>query len=350
MNRIPIAIVGLNFGRHIINQLTEGPASHLFNLAAVCDLDPEKAATFGQRFKVPHFTDLDTLLQEAGIPCIGLFTGPAGRSPLLRRIVDAGKDIITTKPFEVDADAALEILRYAASQDRVLHLNSPGPCLSPDLACIEAWQNDYDLGAPVSCQQSVWVRYNEQAGPEGNWLDDPLRCPVAPIFRLGIYLINDLVSLLGEAAQISVLSSRLNTGRPTPDNAQLGLLFQNGAIASISANFCCADGDHYRNSMELHYERGSIYRNCGPNRDPKALGEMTLVMGTPEGGRRIEDYQQVESMSGDYQWEAFAKAHRGETLKLSTTPEKIVAGLRIIEAMSRADQADGYAQVENSAC
>src|SRR5690606_34588240 len=102
---------------------------------------------------------------------------------LLRKIIDAGKDIMTTKPFELDADAALEVLRYADSIGRIIHLNSPGPCISQDLACIDEWRTVYDLGDPVSCLQSVWVRYDEEPGPEGDWLDDPIRCPVAPIFR-----------------------------------------------------------------------------------------------------------------------------------------------------------------------
>ena len=78
----------------------------------------------------------------------------------------------------------------------------------------------------------MWVNYCEQA--DGGWYDDPERCPVAPVFRLGIYIINNLAELFGEPEKVCALSSRILTGRPTADNADLAVLFKNGAIATSS--------------------------------------------------------------------------------------------------------------------
>lgn len=346
MDKIPIAIVGLNFGKHIINQIVEGEAEELFSLAGVCDLDVEKVRSFSEQYLVPGFTNLDELLQQEDIPVIGLFTGPVGRAGLLRKIIHAGKDVITTKPFELDCQAALEVLREAKKMGRVIHLNSPAPCLSPDLQKVKNWEKEFALGRPVGCNLSVWVRYNQQA--DGSWYDDPIKCPVAPIFRLGIYLINDLVTLMGEAEKVSVMSSRIFTGRPTPDNAQLSILFKNGAIANIYASFCVEDGDHYRNSMVLNYDKGTIYRNVGPERTVPAGAngaEMSLVTGSGDTSREIAASELVSSCSGQYQWENMASAVRGEKIEEITTPESIVAGLRIIEAMSKADRSGGTAEV-----
>ena len=57
MDTLPIAIVGLNFGRHIINDIVNGEAGKSVHLAAVCDLDEEKARQLSKEWDVPYYTD-----------------------------------------------------------------------------------------------------------------------------------------------------------------------------------------------------------------------------------------------------------------------------------------------------
>jgi len=346
MNRIRIGIVGLNFGRHIVTALMTGPGKEFFELAAVCDLDVDKARQVAADNGVKAYTGLDDLLKDSTIPTIGLFTGPVGRAKLVRTIVNAGKHVLTTKPFELDPVAALAVLNEARGLKRVIHLNSPGPLWPPDLAQANTWRKQFDLGRPVACQMSVWVRYHEQAN--NSWYDNPALCPVAPVFRLGIYLINDLVRLFGEAERVQVMSSRLFTGRPTPDNAQLGIQFKNGAIATIFASFCIEDGDIYQNAMTLNFDKGTVYRNAGPYRrgTNRRAVDMALVMGNAETGGKVVAEADLQHASGDYQWDAFSRAVRGETLPDEVTPEQIVAGLRVIEAMTVADRTGGTAVVK----
>jgi predicted dehydrogenase len=346
MEKLPIAIVGLNFGRQIIKSIAEGEAGKFVRLAAVCDLDEAKTRQIADTYGAACYTDLDTLLQNEAIPAIGLYTGPNGRAVLLDKVISAGKHVMTTKPFELDCAEGLAVLRKAKALGRVIHLNSPAPCWSPDLALVNDWQQQHDLGRPVGCNMSVWTSKREKF--DGSWYDDPAKCPVAPIFRLGIYLINDLVRIFGEAETVSVLSSRLFTERPTADNSLLSIRFKTGALASIYASFCVEDGDHYRNSMALNFERGTVYRNMGPARattagDPRA--EMSLVMGSGQTARAVVEDELGSSTSGGYQWDAFTAAVRGESIGETTSPETIVAGLRIVEAMARADQTGGIAAV-----
>lgn len=344
--RIPIGIVGLNFGRHIVETLVSKSASRLFHIAAVCDQDRPKADMYAEQTGARAYYDLDQLLVDASIPAIGLFTGPVGRAALIERCIHAGKHVLTTKPFEADPSAALAVLREARQLGRAVHLNSPSPELPGDVAQIRDWRQEFDLGHPVACRADVWCSYNESA--DGSWYDDPEKCPTAPIFRLGIYLINDLVRLFGPARQVQVLQSRLLTGRPTADNAQLGILFESGAIANIFASFCINDGDHYRNGLTLNFERGTVYRNVGPRWGGRDY-ELSLVM-SGSAGREIvaETVVRKEDGTGTYQWEVFARACRGEHLHDAVTPEQLVDGLRVLQAMARADAGNGVARVEHS--
>jgi predicted dehydrogenase len=337
---LPIGIVGLNFGRYILEDLTREPADAYFRLAAVCDLDPERAREFGTRYQVPVHLSLETLLADPEIGIIGLFTSPAGRADLVRQVIRAGKDVITTKPFELDSRAAREVLAEARDLGRIVQLNSPGPRLSPALQRVGEWVEEFALGRPVFIRGEMTVSYREAA--DGSWYDDPARCPVAPIFRLGIYMINDAVRLFGPVDHVQVLSSRVFTGRPTPDNAQLGLAFRNGALGSIYASFCVENGQHYANSLLLHYERGSIYVNLAPAPYGKAGATSRLQLVTTTGKEEVRVVEDtLPGGSGAYQWAEFHRAIL-ERDAHGTPAELIVAGIEVIEAMIRSEQSTPF--------
>ena len=338
MRKIPIAIVGLNFGHCIIEKLLQGPEGKYFHIAAICDLDRAKAETIARRLGCKAYTDLDLLLQDKEIPAIGLFTGPHGRAKLLQRIIRAGKDVMTTKPFELDPELAREVLQEARRRKRVIHLNSPSPLPSLDLEQIAQWREEFDLGRPIACRADAWASKHEKA--DGSWYDDPERCPVAPVFRLGIYLINDLIGFFGAPEEVQVLHSRLFTRRPTPDNAQVGIRFKNGGLVTIFSSFCIDDAQPYRNSLTLNFERGTIYRNIGPSphlpgaEDDADLALITLRHGKPAVRRKLKP----NGLSGIYQWEAFHRSIRGQKLGKTVTPQEIVAGIKVVVAMARAEK------------
>jgi predicted dehydrogenase len=331
---IPIAIVGLGFGNWIIEELLQPENRLLFQITALCDLDAQKAAVAAQKIGVKTAT-FEELLADPSLPAIGLFTGPAERASLVREAIRAGKHVMTTKPFERDPTAALDVLEEAARSGLAVHLNSPAPYLPPDLTLIRAWQHRHSLGLPLSAQFSTWVRYHEQA--DGRWFDNPDLCPVAPIFRLGIYLINDAVELFGEPDEVQVMTSRLFTGRPTPDHAQLSIRFKNGALVSILASFCVNDGDSYRNSMTLNFENGTVYRNAGAEGKSGVAGTLSLITVRNEKPSLVERIQ-LDSISGFYDWPAFHRAVCLKEMPPSDHPGKVAAGIRVIEAMARAEE------------
>lgn len=332
MSRLRIAILGLNFGRHICTQLLESPAAEHFALCAVIDQDQAKVAHVAQELGVMGITDLAVALADPTIAAIGIFTGPKGRAGLIERCLRAGKHVMTTKPFEQDAAAAERVLALAAALGLTLHANSPSPGAA-DVAVMRAWITTHDLGRPVAARAEIWNRYNEQA--DGSWYDDPVACPVPPIYRLGIYLINDLIALMGRPAAVQVQSSRLFTGRPTADHAQLSIRFADGGLAHILASLCIGDGDAYRNGLALHCERGSIYRNWGPERGTERC---TLRLVRPQNGERIiAESRALDTQSGDYEWSTFAQAVRSGGLP-RLDPVTVTGAIRVINAMAEADR------------
>lgn len=337
MNRIPLAVVGLNWGRKVILQeILDGPATPHFELAGVCAKEKEIVKTFSGELGVKPYFCYEDLLRDERVPAIALMTGPNGRAEMIRKAVESGKHVMTTKPIERDPEAALAVLRRAKELGRVVHLNSPGPRPSPDVQKILKWQADFRLGQPIAARADIWANYREE--PDGSWYDDPMQCPAAPIFRLGIYLINDLIRLFGRVHAVSVMTSRIFTGRPTPDNAQLALRFDNGAIANIFSSFCIDDTQWWLSSLTLNYAKGTIYRNVGPakGKNPRENPELSLV--TRVGEDRVVHRHVADGTTEDYQWDAFHAAIMGKKLKDELASEQVVEALRVIRAMERAEK------------
>jgi predicted dehydrogenase len=343
-----LGMVGLNFGGYIADTLSSEPARNFFKLAAVCDTDAAKAVDFGSRRGVKTYVDLDTMLADDGIQAVGLFTSPVDRAELLRRIIRMGKDVMTTKPFELDPLAARSVLEEARSLGRVIHLNSPSPELPAYLRQIQQWQQENNLGRPINCRGEVLVSYRET--PDGRWIDDPAQCPAAPIFRLGIYVITDLIRLFGRVCAVQVLSSRIFTKRATADNAQLNLLFENKALGSIYATFCVDNGQHYANSLTLHYERGTIYRNVLPVAYGRAEATTRLLLAATKDNREVVTKElELPEISGSYQWEAFHSAIT-QSRFVPTPIEDIVHGIDVIAAMARAEKSGKTELVQSAGC
>lgn len=340
MERARLGLVGLNFGRHIVRDLMEGKGAEDIELCAVCDLDGEKVREHATAYGLRGYTDINALLADPQIEAVGLFTGPAGRAGLVAKIIRAGKHVMTTKPLELDAGGMLAVLHEAREKRLAVHLNSPGPLPAADTAQILEWQAEFALGPAIGARWETYALYNEK--PDGSWQDDPERCPVAPIFRLGIYGINELLQIFGPAQSVQVCHSRIFTGRPTPDNAQMSISFSSGGLASIYASFCIGNGRPYPNSLNLHFRNGSITRNTAPT--PQAEedngAQMTLQALDGAGSRIIRQANfPSHTRAGAYQWNNFKRAVRsGSPLPGEISPELLVNGIRLINAMARSEK------------
>jgi predicted dehydrogenase len=330
---VDVVLVGLHFGRTVLNNLLAAGAAAV-RVVGVCDLDQELAGTTAAAIGVRRYPDLAAVLDDPGVPAVALFTGAAGRAELIRQAIRAGKHVMTTKPFEVDPYAARDVLGEARERGLAVQLNSPPAVVPADLVQIERWRDTLALGRPVGAQASVWAAYRET--PDGGWYDDPARCPVAPVSRLGIYLINDLIRLFGPAREVQVLERRLRTGRPTPDNAHLTIGFDGGVIGAVLASFCVDDGRPHRDRLTVVYEGGSITRT----RDERGKTRLELL----RAGHPAEVRTLPAGGDGGYHWDAFARRVRAGGTAPAGDPAggqraaDIVAGVCVLEAMSRASR------------
>lgn len=325
LNKLRVVVVGLGFGQWLIeNELFSDEGLKHLTLVGVCDLDQQRAEAAAERFGVKNFRNYADALADSAVDAIVLMTGPSGRGELVSEAVRAGKPVMTTKPFETSSEAALAALRLARDLGVPVFMNSPSPRPEADMALIEDWVERFQLGRAISYRAATWCSYRETA--DGSWYDDPQLAPAAPITRLGIYLIADVCRLLAPVASVSVAQSRVFTGRPTADNACVMLSHVDGTLGSISANFCVNDGEPYKLSLEINFERGTIARNVGPGIGDDTLLELSTIL---DGKKHVERAQLPRS-SG-YQWELFSLACQGKNVGDTVAPEVVAQVVSVME-------------------
>jgi predicted dehydrogenase len=327
-----MVILGANFGAKIARQLIAAPGT--VRVAGVCDLDQPKAHALANELNVSVYASLDQVLADPNVEAVGVFTGPIGRARLIECIIQAGKHVMTTKPFELDPAEAARAFAAAEQHRRVLHLNCPAPVPAADLAAIREWLASADLGRPVALLARTWGDYHEVA--DGSWMDDPARCPGGPLFRLGVYFLNDFAGLLGRPTEVHVQHARVRTGRPTPDNAQISIAYEGGALATILTSFCVRDGQPYRDDVEIACERGTIRRWMIRSGDLDMSRDHAVV----ELQRAGHPVRRVVTATGDYAgwyaWPAFQAAVRGLPGSVPHNASETIAGVRLLAALSRA--------------
>jgi predicted dehydrogenase len=329
---VRMGIVGANFGAGVARLLADG--NEFVELAGICDIDTAKTERLASELDVAAYGRIENLLEDPSIDAVGLYTPPSGRAKLVQQVLQSGRHVMTTKPFELEVRAARAVLDLAAERHLTVHLNSPGAVPAQDIAQIKAWVNEYRLGQPIALRAETWCNYREQAN--NTWYDDPALCPVAPIFRLGIYFLNDFASLLGPPKTVHVLQTRIFTGRPTADNAQVAIEFESGALATIFASFCIGDGSPWPDKVALSYERGCIYRWMERGQSPHMAGDRAVTELHYDGKTAGRAVTQPGAYAGWYDWKSFHHAIRGIGLVPKQNPDAILYGLRLLDAIYRA--------------
>ena len=333
MERLAIGVVGLNFGGSLIGrEIAVGPGAEYFRLKAVCDTDRAKAGALAAKHGVEAYYELEALLEDGDIQAVGLFTNPNGRAGLIRKIVRSGKDVITTKPFELDPSGAAQVLAEARERGRVVQLNSPPPEPPCDMMWIRRKVEELDLGRPVGCRAGIWTGYRDRPFDGKRWFSDPQLCPVAPMLRLGIYPINDILSFFDGASAVQIMTADTKiTGFGVPDNAIGTILFDDGAIASVYAALCVHDGMKAFRSMVLNYQHGTVLWSA---RSGKGI-HIRIAYDSGSGGRTEE--VRFEQMSHGYRWDILYKSIKGQWKGEALSDEKIVEGVKVLDAFRRAE-------------
>lgn len=168
--RPAIAMIGC--GGITANHLTAYRAAG-YRVVALCDVDHARA----EARRVEYFpdavvyTDAYAVLRRDDIEVIDIATHPAERLPLIRAALQAGKHVLSQKPFVLDLDEGERLVELAARQGVQLAVNQNGRW-APHVAYIRGLIATGVLGAVSSIDLAAHWDHNWVVGTVFDTIDD----------------------------------------------------------------------------------------------------------------------------------------------------------------------------------
>ncbi len=104
------------WGRNIVRNLSE-----LGALGWVCETDPRAAAQVAETYPgVDVVSSVDEILANEAVEAVAIATPAATHGDLVRRALDAGKDVFVEKPLCLSVAEGRELVRFAEERERIL--------------------------------------------------------------------------------------------------------------------------------------------------------------------------------------------------------------------------------------
>jgi predicted dehydrogenase len=121
-HKLPIAVVGAGGivdGQHLVAYRKAG-----LEVAGITDVDLDRARDVARRHGIPQvYADLDALLADERIGVVDIAVPVSEQPAIFRKVVAAGKNILSQKPFTADPATARELAGLAANAGIVAAVN-----------------------------------------------------------------------------------------------------------------------------------------------------------------------------------------------------------------------------------
>ena len=225
-------------------------------LAAICGRDKEKTETFGQKYGIKSFTDIEPFLGNSDIDAVTIANPSGAHLEVGLSAARKGKHILCEKPLEVTSLKAAELI--AACEKNKVRL---GVFFQARFdSCTRLAKEAIDGGRLgkilfASCQMR-WFRsqeYYDSAAWRGTWALDGGGC----LMNQGIHTIDLLLHLVGEPAEVSAFQGPVTHQRiEVEDNLCAIVRFQNGTVGTIEASTSCSPG--FPRRVEISGEKGTL--------------------------------------------------------------------------------------------
>lgn len=212
-------------------------------IAAVCDVDEEKAQKAGTSWNVPAFDGHDEMIDSVDLDAVFVSVPPFAHGDIEMSLIDAGINMLVEKPVALDLELACDIqsgieekglIATAGFQDRYLDV----------LERTQDALRSSDPGLFMGCWMGgmpgvAWWRVKEQSG--GQHIEQTIHT-----FDTARYLFGEVVSVHG------VSSTGLMTGVPNydvEDASAVNLKFESGLCGTIFS--ACFLNVGQQNGMEI---------------------------------------------------------------------------------------------------
>ena len=254
-DRPPIRIAVVGCGRISRNHFDAIAKIDGLELAAVCDVIPERASEAGSRHGVASFDSFDEMLGSVRCDAVSLCT-PSGLHPkhgiLAAR---AGKHVICEKPMAISLDGADELVAECDAAGVQLFVVKQNR-LNPAIQLLKRAVDRDRFGRIYLANTTVrWTRpqeYYDQAPWRGTWEFDG-----GAIMNQASHYVDLIQWLVGPVESVMAKTATLARRIETEDTGVAVLKFRSGALGVIEVTMLTYPRN-LEGSITILGEKGSV--------------------------------------------------------------------------------------------
>jgi UDP-N-acetyl-2-amino-2-deoxyglucuronate dehydrogenase len=202
-------------------------------LAAVCDIQPERAAAFAQKHDVPAFDSLEAMLAGADLDAVAVLTPSGMHADHAVSILRARKHAIVEKPMALTLADADRMVAAAHEANRHLLVVKQNRFNVPVVKAREALDAGRFGQLVLGSVRVRWCRdqkYYDQDGWRGTWAMDG-----GVVANQASHHVDMLQWFMGPVQSVHARSLRALVDIEAEDTAVATVRFRNGAVGVIEA-------------------------------------------------------------------------------------------------------------------
>ena len=216
-------------------------------LAAICDLDAERARKYADRFGFEKvYTDMETMLGEEDLDGVVAVTPLPLTEEIAGRVIQSGKPLVIEKPPGPTVEAARR-LRDRAVESGVPHMVSFNRRFNPALARARAWLAEEAAARRPCLAIARMLRHDRRE--EGF------------AFGTGIHLVDAVLSLMGRPEKVESHASPVSPGGTLFFDARVR--FADGGAACLAFAPACGRKGVEEESLEIIGEGYDVQVDIG---------------------------------------------------------------------------------------
>jgi predicted dehydrogenase len=192
----------------------------ILDVVGCSDRNPDKAQTMAQKYGIKVLT-LDEILADDSIEIVVNLTTPTAHYPVIKQLLEGGKNVYTEKVLSVELEHAAELVEIANQRDLYLGA-APDTFLGSAIQTARYVVDSGMLGDITSCFCAL--------SRDGDILNRAFPFTTKPGggigFDVGIYYITALLSILGPAREVAGVVRTRKPERPYYSLEHFGEPFQ----------------------------------------------------------------------------------------------------------------------------
>jgi predicted dehydrogenase len=261
---IEYAVVGLGtWGDLHLRVLSKDPRVHI---AAVCDINPERARAAAETYQVPAwYTTIDDLLADLSIEAISVATPDFAHAPSALAVLQARRHLLLEKPMATTIPECLDILKAAQQSSKTLMIDFHNRWSPPFTIARQRIQAG-EMGKLRYC----YFRLNDTIFVPTAYL--PWAGKSSVLWFLGSHVTDTLRWMFEDEVREVYCVSRKEVlqemGIDTPDFYTYILQFENGGVATVENSWIVSDKTPsiFDLKCEIQCSRGTIFIDTSHNR------------------------------------------------------------------------------------